>query len=102
MTSSALLLAEIQALVQRLDDDDMPEPERLRAVATGARDIASTLEMAQGRELARAMKQLADAGQRFNDRIQEQLKSIHSGRKAMRGYGNLRANRQGQRVRKKA
>ncbi|GEM_PF-1991436 len=102
MTEAALLLSEIRELGARLDRDDMPSPERLRAVATGARDIASTLEMAQGRELAAAMQELAQAGQRFNDRIQEQLRSIHSGRKALKGYGGLRANRQGQRVRKKA
>lgn len=102
MTEAALLLAEIRGLCSQLDRDEMPPAERLRAVATGARDIASTLEMDQGRELARAMQVLADAGQAFNDRIMEQLQALSGSRKAMRGYGGLRSNRQGQRIRKKA
>ena len=102
MTEGALLLAEISEICARLDRDDMPSPERLRAVATGARDIATVLDMEQGRELAAAMQRLAESGQAFNDRIQEQLRGLHSGRKALKGYGNLRSNKQGQRVRKKA
>lgn len=102
MTEAALLLSEIREICERLDRDDMPSPERLRAVVTGARDIASTLAMDQGRELARAMQGLADASEAFKARLHEQLKSVHSSRRALKGYGNLRTNKQGQRIRKKA
>jgi hypothetical protein len=102
VTEAALLLAEIRELCERLDCDEMPAPERVRAVLTGARDIASTLEMSQGRELAQALHILADTGKRFTDRIQLQLQGVHQGQKAMKGYGGLRSHRQGQRIRKKA
>ena len=102
MTEATLLLSEIRDLCDRLDEDEMPSPAKLRSVATGARDIASLIDMEQGRELAQAMQDLADAGLRFNDRILDRLRSLQQGRKALKGYGRLRSNKQGQRIRKKA
>ncbi len=102
MTDAALLLAEIHGLFEQLDQDEFVEPERMRSVATGARDIASTLEMTQGRELAAAMSRLAVAAEGWKDRAEERLKVIVHGRRALRSYGGLRSHKQGQRIRKKA
>jgi len=102
VTDAALLLAEIQWLVERLDEDEFVDPERMRDVATGARDIASTLEMAQGRELAAAMRRLSQAAEGWKERAAQRLKDLVQGRRALRSYGGLRSHKQGQRIRKKA
>ena len=94
----ALLLAELSELTAALDSDDLVSPDRLRAAAVGAREVAPSLSQEEGVELAAAVSELSQAVVAHRDRMGEKLRSLGQSRRALRGYGQLRAHRQGQQV----
>lgn len=98
----ALLLAELAELTEALDADDLVSPDRLRAAANGAREVAPSLVQEEGARLAQAIADLSQAVAAHRDRMGEKLRSLGQSRKALRAYGHLRAHREGQKVQTKA
>ena len=94
----ALLLAELSELTAALDADDLVSPDRLRAAAAGARDVAPSLSQEEGTRLAAAVAELSQAVAAHRDRMGEKLRSLGQSRRALRGYGHLRSHQQGQQV----
>ena len=98
----AFLLAELHELTAALDADDLVAPDRLRAAANGAREVAPSLSQEEGNQLAASVAELSRSVAAHRDRVGEKLRSLGQSRRALRGYGQLRAHREGQKVITKA
>ena len=98
----ALLLAELRELTGALDADDLVSPDRLRAAANGAREVAPSLEQEEGQQLAQSVAELSKSVADHRDRMGEKLRSLGQSRRALRAYGHLRSHKQGQQVVTKA
>ena len=97
-----LLLAELRELTGALDADDLVSPDRLRAAANGAREVAPSLKQEEGQQLAQSVAELSKSVAAHRDRMGEKLRSLGQSRRALRAYGHLRSHKQGQQVVTKA
>lgn len=96
------LLSELRALVALLGSDEEVDAGRVRRAVQGAVEIAPELDQDAGRMLLDAVRALQAAGGSRQRRTEEQLHTLRSGKRAMKGYGGLRSHKSGQRVRVKA
>ena len=96
------LLDAVQALVSRLQDDEALEPGATEALLARIGQEAGALAPDDVRELQRALGRFERAVSQRQSMVEAQLDHSGRGRRAMKGYGYLRAHKSGQRVRKKA
>jgi hypothetical protein len=101
MDASALH-AEISDLVDALAEGEELDPDRPGRIFQAIKGSASELSRAELEGLAHALVDLESAVLGRQAEIQQSLRGAGKGRRAMRGYGWLKPNRQGQRLRKKA
>ncbi len=101
MDASALH-AEIADLVDSLAEGEDLDPDRPGRIFQAIQGSASELTREELQGLASALVELESAVLGRQADIQRSLHKAGKGRRAMRGYGWLKPNRQGQRLRKKA
>jgi len=96
-----VLFATIDALVTRIEDtEEYPDAEVTALLAT-IHQAAPGLPSAEVEELQAGLQRMERAVQDQRARMETRLGSMRRGKRAMRGYGYLRASRSGQRLRRK-
>ena len=101
MEASALH-AEIAEIVEALDEGVELDPTRPARVFEAIQRYAAGYTRQEQAGLAEALIDLESAVMGRQAAIQHRLRKAGKGRQAMRGYGWLKPNRRGQRMRKKA
>ncbi len=96
-----MLRAAIDALVERIEGtDEYPATEVTALLATIHHD-APSMSSAAIEELQVGIRRLERAVQDQRQRMEARLGNMQRGKRAMRGYGYLRASSAGQRLRRK-
>jgi len=78
------------------------DPDTLSELAARVAEEGPKLSQAEGKALVLEMEALVRATKESMDELAAQLREVGSSRRAMKGYGGLRAHHQGQRLFRKA
>lgn len=96
------LLAELEGFKASWEADEEPDGVRVSAALVGARELAPALDEGQGALLSAAVEGAISAADERYKRLAGKLKELSEGRRAVKGYGSLKSNKQGQKIRVKA
>lgn len=100
--SPEALIAEFEALASAYDADDAPEQTRIDEAMATSRLLAPTLDREVLVVLKTAVDAAFEAAEAHCQRLSSQLVQLQDGKRAVRGYGSLKSNKEGQRIRVKA
>lgn len=95
------MLCVIDELVHRIDQTEEYPAEAVDSLLRDIHRDAPALPRHEVRALRVALERLEQAIRDQRERLDGRLGGLHRGRKAMRGYGYLKAARSGQRLRRK-
>jgi hypothetical protein len=104
MTPEALLaeIRELRALVaswKNKPGESTVDSDRWTRVVHSVQQLSASVPEASRREIHAELQDLITALKGSQGDIQGRLREIRDGRKGLKGYGNLRSHRQGQRIR---
>lgn len=100
--SPEALIAEFEALASAFEADEAPEQHRIDAAMAASQLLAPTLERETLLVLKGALDAAFEAAEAHCGRLSSQLVHLQDGKRAVRGYGSLKSNKEGQHIRVKA
>ncbi len=96
------LLARMREVTDSLEADAEVDLSVLEELAGEARALGPTIPKDRRSELLSSMDSLMQAARGHRTRLDETLKRLGAGRRALHSYGHLRGHTRGQRQNKKA
>ncbi len=95
------LLTELEDLGRSWESDEEADGARVSEALGVARELAPSLDEAQGDRLSAAIDRVIRAAGGRRERLAGKLKELADGRRAVRGYGSLKSHKLGQKIRVK-